>query len=169
MRRQLVHFALAHPVMVLDSCCAQLERFDNMIPLYADAFRYLTPLALDALAFVLLQRLTADGRKVMQDDGVNLAKWYQNLAQLVGAVFCKYSGTFARACVCGDRNAGVGMRGSGCERGNNGHPTMARYFAIFVHFHHTHSEIFSMSSIRRYFLYHVCKKTCLSSPRAFFL
>jgi hypothetical protein len=26
-----------------------------------------------------------------QEDGINLAKWYQNLAQLAGAVFCKYA------------------------------------------------------------------------------
>jgi hypothetical protein len=32
MRRQLLEFALPHPVIVFDSCCSQLERFDNMIP-----------------------------------------------------------------------------------------------------------------------------------------
>lgn len=59
--------------------------------MFSLATSYLTPLALDALTYVLLARLTADGRARMQDDGVNLAKWYQNLAQLTGAVFCKYA------------------------------------------------------------------------------
>ena len=32
MRRQLLVFTLPHPAIVFDSCCSQLERFDNMIP-----------------------------------------------------------------------------------------------------------------------------------------
>lgn len=75
--------------------------------------RLLTPLCFDALNFVFLAHMTADGKQVMQgssvlftriqrakiffflkkDDGVNLSPWYQNLCKLAGTMFCKYPDT----------------------------------------------------------------------------
>ena len=81
-----------NPVVVLDTIIAQVEAYDNLIPFVLDSLRYLTPLAFDVMAFVLVHRLSLQRTSVHQD-GVNNQRWLISLANFTGGFFRKFYNT----------------------------------------------------------------------------
>ncbi len=79
------HLTPPLPPQVLEVLTQLAESYSNQIEPIADAMRYLTPMAFDALTFVILSRLALDRDKV-KDDGINISEWLQNLSTFNAAV-----------------------------------------------------------------------------------
>jgi hypothetical protein len=56
---------------------AQVEAYPNQQEPILEAMQLLTPLAYDMLMFAFVQRLAADSRNKLKEDGVNIADWLQ--------------------------------------------------------------------------------------------
>ena len=84
-----VKFALSNPVIAFNLILEHLQVFDNMIEASVDGLRYLTSLALDTIAFTLIDQLSGSKDK-MSSDGVNEEKWFQNLCTFTGHFFRKH-------------------------------------------------------------------------------
>eukprot|EP00632_Arachnochrysis_sp_CCMP2950_P014795 CAMPEP_0185696548 /NCGR_PEP_ID=MMETSP1164-20130828/5200_1 /TAXON_ID=1104430 /ORGANISM="Chrysoreinhardia sp, Strain CCMP2950" /LENGTH=1141 /DNA_ID=CAMNT_0028363427 /DNA_START=161 /DNA_END=3587 /DNA_ORIENTATION=+ len=84
--RQLAKSAHSNPIVVFQVLLSQIESYDNMIVPLVESLSFMTPLALDVLAFVLPLRLRVAREKV-QKDGVNIARWFQHLAQFAGVFY----------------------------------------------------------------------------------
>jgi len=97
--RQLAKIAHSNPVVLFDVLLTQVEAYDNMIHPLMDAFGFMTPLALDVLASLLPIRLSATVRPQLQFDGMNVAHWFQHLAQFTGALYRAYPATELRSLI----------------------------------------------------------------------
>ena len=66
-----------------DTLPLRVQVMDNLIPFVPEILRYLPPIALDAAAFVLVDRLALP-RSRTQEDGLTAATWLSALAELTG-------------------------------------------------------------------------------------
>lgn len=87
--RQLAKIAHAVPLTLFDIILSQVEAYDNMILPLIDCFFFMTPLGLDVLAYLLPTRLESV-RPKLQLDGMNVARWFQNLSRFTGAFYKAY-------------------------------------------------------------------------------
>ncbi|KAL7272481.1 THO2 plays a role in transcriptional elongation [Rhizina undulata] len=90
MARQLAKVATSVPVTVMQVVLAQVEGYDNLIECVVDAARYFTPLGFDAVGFCLLNSMSSEGKKRVQEDGMLTSKWLQSLAQFCGKIYTRY-------------------------------------------------------------------------------
>mmetsp|Transcript_2056 Transcript_2056/g.6812 ORF Transcript_2056/g.6812 Transcript_2056/m.6812 type:complete len:889 (+) Transcript_2056:1243-3909(+) len=88
--RQLAKIAHSNPLVVFHVILCQIESYDNMIIPLIDSFAYMTPLALDVLAFMLPHRLAASSRAKLLPDGMTLSQWFQHLAHFTGLYYRTY-------------------------------------------------------------------------------
>ena len=88
--RQLAKIAHSNPLVVFHVILSQIEYYDNMIMPIIDSFSYMTPLALDVLAFVLPHRFADSSRTKLQPDGLTLSQWFQHLAHFTGLYYRAY-------------------------------------------------------------------------------
>lgn len=67
---------------------SQIEDYGNQAELFADIFRFLSPLAQDMVVFTVLRRIAtpASKRAKLSDDGINLVPWVLNLARFAGLI-----------------------------------------------------------------------------------
>ena len=87
--RLLLKFALASPTVVFSLILQQLQQFDNMIVPVVEMLRYVPPLVLDCVAWLLLKQVSEGGGK-LKEDGMNESHWYQSLASFAGHFYRKY-------------------------------------------------------------------------------
>ena len=87
--RLLLKFALSSPTIVFALVLQQLQNFDNMIIPVVDMLRYVPPLVLDSLTYLLLIQITEGGAK-LKDDGMNESHWFQSLTAFAGHLYRRY-------------------------------------------------------------------------------
>ena len=95
--RMLGKAAAAAPLPIAAAVAAQAEAYPNMADPCVDALRYGGPLTLDALTFVIIDRLASSSRAKLKDDGVNIADWLVSLASFAGAACRRYEGVDVRS------------------------------------------------------------------------
>ncbi|TYZ60008.1 hypothetical protein PybrP1_002199 [[Pythium] brassicae (nom. inval.)] len=87
--RALTHFAHANPLVVFRTMLRQIQSYDNLIQPVVESFKFVTPLGMDALSFVLVSEL-ARSRQAMKSDGTNVSLWLASLASFAGSFYRKY-------------------------------------------------------------------------------
>ncbi|CDK25319.1 unnamed protein product [Kuraishia capsulata CBS 1993] len=85
MMRRLAKISISNPIACFTALFQQIESYDSLTNLAIDASRFFSDFGWDVLTFVMLLRLTSQ-RQAVQDDGINMALWIQNLATFVGKV-----------------------------------------------------------------------------------
>mmetsp|Transcript_19210 Transcript_19210/g.59204 ORF Transcript_19210/g.59204 Transcript_19210/m.59204 type:complete len:507 (+) Transcript_19210:1265-2785(+) len=97
--RQLAKVSHSNPLMVFHVILSQIESYDNMIVPLIDSLSYMTPLALDILAFMLPQRFVESTRAKILPDGMTLSQWFQHLAHFTGLFYRAYPMTELRGLI----------------------------------------------------------------------
>lgn len=87
--RSLTHFAHANPLTVFRTMLRQIQSYDNLIQPVVESFKFITPLGMDVLSFVLVRELAAS-RQAMKADGTNVSLWLASLASFAGSFYRKY-------------------------------------------------------------------------------
>lgn len=87
--RSLTHFAHANPLVVFRTMLRQIQSYDNLIQPVVESFKFITPLGMDVLSFVLVSEL-AKSRQSMKSDGTNVSLWLASLASFAGSFYRKY-------------------------------------------------------------------------------
>lgn len=88
--RLLSKLSHSNPLPVLDVLVTTIETYDNLIPYAVDALKYATPMALDVIAYVIIDRLAVPRAKT-KNDGMTPADWLSSLASFTGQFYRKYS------------------------------------------------------------------------------
>ena len=76
-----------------------VESYPNQIEPVVEALRFMTPLSLDILTYVILQRLTMERSKV-KEDGINISDWLQSLSTFVAMSCRKHGGEMEISAIC---------------------------------------------------------------------
>ena len=84
--RMLAKASHSAPLAVAAAIAAQAEAYPNMAEPSVEALKYCSPLTMDAMGFVLLDRLASSRRPKLKDDGVNIADWLASLAAFAGCL-----------------------------------------------------------------------------------
>jgi len=84
--RMLAKASHSAPLAVASAVAAQAEAYPNMTDPCVEALKYCSPLTMDALGFVLLDRLASSRRAKLKEDGVNIADWLASLAAFAGCL-----------------------------------------------------------------------------------
>ena len=87
--RQFISLLHSNPLVVLDTLLGQIEAYDNLIQPIVDALKYVTPLGMDVLSYLLVCHLSSTRSKV-KDDGTNTMLWLNSLSVFCGSVYRKY-------------------------------------------------------------------------------
>lgn len=94
--RALAKTASSHPLVVGDMLCSQLEGYDNLIPLAVEACKFLSPLAIDTVAFSIIDRIAGPGpvgggdRTRTHAEGVGPVQWLSNISTFAGSFFRRF-------------------------------------------------------------------------------
>mmetsp|Transcript_11409 Transcript_11409/g.35136 ORF Transcript_11409/g.35136 Transcript_11409/m.35136 type:complete len:1030 (+) Transcript_11409:550-3639(+) len=88
--RALAKIAHSNPFVVFRTILAQIESYDNMIVPIVESLGFMNPLAFDVLSYMLHQHLADKSRHKLQNDGINIAHWFQHLAQFAGVFYRTY-------------------------------------------------------------------------------
>ncbi|XP_071847770.1 THO complex subunit 2-like isoform X4 [Apostichopus japonicus] len=89
--RQLGKLSHANPGVVFEYVLNQIQKYDNFIGPVVDAFKYLTSLSQDVLAYCMIEAIANPEKERMKHDNTNLSLWMQSLASFSGAIFKKYN------------------------------------------------------------------------------
>ncbi|TMW59488.1 hypothetical protein Poli38472_004557 [Pythium oligandrum] len=87
--RSLTHIAHSNPLVVFRTMLRQIQSYDNLIQPVVESFKFITPLGMDVLSFVLVGELSKS-RKSMKSDGTNISLWLSSLANFSGSFYRKY-------------------------------------------------------------------------------
>ncbi|CEG37686.1 KEKE-like motif-containing transcription regulator (Rlr1)/suppressor of sin4 [Plasmopara halstedii] len=87
--RSLTHVAHSNPLIVFRTMLRQIQSYDNLIQPVVDSFKFVTPLGMDVLSFVLVSEL-ARPQKSMKADGTHVSLWLSSLANFSGSFYRKY-------------------------------------------------------------------------------
>ncbi|KAJ1445110.1 transcription factor/nuclear export subunit protein 2-domain-containing protein [Pelagophyceae sp. CCMP2097] len=91
--RLLAKLAHSNPLVVFDVILTMIESYDNMIAPLVESMGQMTPLALDVLAYLIPVHLADMRRAKLQPDGINVAHWFQYLAQFAGVFYRAHPAT----------------------------------------------------------------------------
>lgn len=87
--RSLTHVAHSNPLIVFRTMLRQIQSYDNLIQPVVDSFKFVTPLGMDVLSFVLVSELSRP-QKSMKSDGTHVSLWLTSLASFSGSFYRKY-------------------------------------------------------------------------------
>ncbi|KAG7391080.1 THO complex subunit 2 [Phytophthora pseudosyringae] len=87
--RSLTHVAHSNPLIVFRTMLRQIQSYDNLIQPVVDSFKFVTPLGMDVLSFVLVSELSRP-QKSMKSDGTHVSLWLTSLANFSGSFYRKY-------------------------------------------------------------------------------
>ncbi|TDH74164.1 hypothetical protein CCR75_001126 [Bremia lactucae] len=87
--RSLTHVAHSNPLIVFRTMLRQIQSYDNLIQPVVESFKFVTPLGMDVLSFVLVSELSRP-QKSMKSDGTNVSLWLTSLANFSGSFYRKY-------------------------------------------------------------------------------
>mmetsp|Transcript_21301 Transcript_21301/g.63643 ORF Transcript_21301/g.63643 Transcript_21301/m.63643 type:complete len:960 (-) Transcript_21301:913-3792(-) len=85
--RALAKIAHSNPLVVFNTILSQIESYDNMIQPIIESLGFMTPFALDVLSHALQLHLADTSRQRLQNDGFNVARWFQHLASFTGVFY----------------------------------------------------------------------------------
>jgi len=77
-------------IVIFDTVLDQVQAYDNLVPVVVEALRFMTPLSLDILSYVIVEHLSAPNKERLKEDGTNIASWLANLAVFCGALYTRY-------------------------------------------------------------------------------
>mmetsp|Transcript_30329 Transcript_30329/g.93856 ORF Transcript_30329/g.93856 Transcript_30329/m.93856 type:complete len:639 (+) Transcript_30329:488-2404(+) len=97
--RALAKIANSNPLVIFHIILSQVESYDNMIHPIIESLGFVTPLAMDVLSYVIPVHLADTSRQRLQDDGINIAHWFQHLAQFTGAFYRAFPQAELRALI----------------------------------------------------------------------
>ncbi|ETV96865.1 hypothetical protein H310_10146 [Aphanomyces invadans] len=87
--RLLTHVAHANPLVAFRTILQQLQSYENLIQPVVECLKYMSPLGMDVLSYVLISELSRP-RKTFKADGHNVSLWLSSLAQFAGSFYRKY-------------------------------------------------------------------------------
>ncbi|RLN72958.1 hypothetical protein BBJ28_00025185, partial [Nothophytophthora sp. Chile5] len=87
--RSLTHVAHSNPLIVFRTMLRQIQSYDNLIQPVVEAFKFVTPLGMDVLSFVLVSELSKP-QKSMKADGTHVSLWLTSLANFSGSFYRRY-------------------------------------------------------------------------------
>ncbi|KAF4324850.1 hypothetical protein JM18_005307 [Phytophthora kernoviae] len=87
--RSLTHVAHSNPLIVFRTMLRQIQSYDNLIQPVVESFKFVTPLGMDALSFVLVSELSRP-QKSMKSDGTHVSLWLTSLANFSGSFYRRY-------------------------------------------------------------------------------
>ncbi|CCI48802.1 unnamed protein product [Albugo candida] len=87
--RSVTHIAHSNPIIVFRTILRQVQSYDNLIQPAIEAFKFVTPLGMDVISFVLVSELSKS-RQSMKADGTNVSLWLASLASFSGSFYRKY-------------------------------------------------------------------------------
>uniref|UniRef100_M4BIW0 THO complex subunit 2 n=1 Tax=Hyaloperonospora arabidopsidis (strain Emoy2) TaxID=559515 RepID=M4BIW0_HYAAE len=87
--RSLTHVSHSNPLIVFRTMLRQIQSYDNLIQPVVESFKFVTPLGMDVLSFVLVSELSRP-QKSMKPDGTNVSLWLTSLANFSGSFYRKY-------------------------------------------------------------------------------
>ncbi|KAF0713416.1 Aste57867_4353 [Aphanomyces stellatus] len=87
--RLLTHVALANPLVAFRTILQQLQSYENLIQPVVESVKYISPLGMDVLSFVLISELSRP-RSTFKSDGQNVSLWLSSLASFSGSFYRKY-------------------------------------------------------------------------------
>ncbi|GLE06165.1 hypothetical protein PINS_up015376 [Pythium insidiosum] len=88
--RTLTHVAHSNPLVVFRTMLRQIQSYDNLIQPVVESFKFVTPLGMDVLSFVLVSELAKSSRQSIKADGTNISLWLASLANFTGSFYRKY-------------------------------------------------------------------------------
>ncbi|CAH0479143.1 unnamed protein product [Peronospora belbahrii] len=87
--RCLTHVSHSNPLIVFRTMLRQIQSYDNLIQPVVESFKFVTPLGMDVLSFVLVSELSRP-QKSMKLDGTHVSLWLTSLANFSGSFYRKY-------------------------------------------------------------------------------
>ncbi|KAI9909409.1 hypothetical protein PsorP6_014730 [Peronosclerospora sorghi] len=87
--RSLTHVSHSNPLIVFRTMLRQIQSYDNLIQPVVESFKFVTPLGMDVLSFVLVSELSRP-QKSMKSDGTHVSLWLTSLANFSGSFYRKY-------------------------------------------------------------------------------
>ncbi|KAH7461447.1 THO complex subunit 2 [Phytophthora ramorum] len=87
--RNLTHVAHSNPLIVFRTMLRQIQSYDNLIQPVVESFKFVTPLGMDVLSFVLVSELSRP-QKSMKSDGTHVSLWLTSLANFSGSFYRRY-------------------------------------------------------------------------------
>ncbi|CAK4521777.1 unnamed protein product [Aphanomyces euteiches] len=87
--RLLTHVAHANPLVAFRTIMQQLQSYENLIQPVVESLKYISPLGMDVLSYVLISELSRP-RKTFKADGQNVSLWLSSLASFSGSLYRKY-------------------------------------------------------------------------------
>ncbi|OQR88780.1 hypothetical protein THRCLA_10108, partial [Thraustotheca clavata] len=87
--RVLTHVAHANPLVAFRTILQQLQAYENLIQPVVESLKYISPLGMDVLSFVLITEFSRP-RESFKADGTNVSLWLSSLASFSGSFYRKY-------------------------------------------------------------------------------
>jgi THO complex subunit 2 len=88
--RMIGKLSHSNPGIIFEYVLSQIQRYDNFIIPVVDALKYLTPMAYDVLAYVVIEALGHPQKERLKHEDTNISNWLQGLANFSANVFKKY-------------------------------------------------------------------------------
>jgi len=92
--RHIGKLCYSNPVITLNYILLQVQSYDNLIGLVVDAFRFLPPIAMDALIYCIIEALSDPQKNKKSADGMALAPWLTSLSSLSANIILRYKVEF---------------------------------------------------------------------------
>lgn len=97
--RALAKVAHSNPLVVFRVILSQVESYGNMIQPIVESLGFVSPLALDVLSYMLSSHLADTSRHKLQNDGINIAHWFQHLSHFTGIYYRAFPQTELQALI----------------------------------------------------------------------
>ena len=81
--RQFAKLTHTNPIVAVEALLNNIQTYDNLIPAVVDSIKYLTPLAFDVVAYLVVQNLNRDDSK-LKDDATSHSVWLAALCSFLG-------------------------------------------------------------------------------------
>lgn len=88
--RHLGKLCCSNPVITLNYMLLQVQSFDNLISMVVDSLRFMTPLAIDALIYCIIETLSDPRKQKKSHDGMAISSWLTNLSSFSATVIARY-------------------------------------------------------------------------------
>jgi len=87
--RKFAKISHRDPLTLLNHLVNRIESYENMIDPIVESFKFLNPLSLDILSYVLVRHVASE-RSKLKSDGTNVSDWLQALATFSGRLFRRF-------------------------------------------------------------------------------
>lgn len=88
--RHLGKLCCSNPVITINYILVHIQSFDNLIGMVVDTLRFMTPLAIDALIYCIIEVLSDPKKDKKSFDGMAIAPWLTNLSSFSATVILRF-------------------------------------------------------------------------------